>query len=256
MNSGVSNFIMIVETSDIIHRYSPEQLSIFSQKMHNSIEKSLEKHNAKILENDDTRYVVLFATATDAVLCSLKMHHKFRYTSPKINRKFQELKIVITQFDELSYAKRFGSFLCDSVQFNIVTTQSVERRYNTENNNLKIDKERIYILNEDELNFLRKLEAFLNQVWCSPDLSMTTLEHNLEAPYSQIYSKIKKLIGKSPSIFIRDYRLKKSLKYLRDKNESIKMVAQNMGFNSNSYFSTSFKSRFGMTPQEYSRLEI
>lgn len=55
----------------------------------------------------------------------------------------------------------------------------------------------------------------------------------------------------SPSILIREIRLRQAAYLLCSHEVSVSEVAYKVGFSSQTYFSTSFKERFGMTPKEF-----
>lgn len=61
----------------------------------------------------------------------------------------------------------------------------------------------------------------------------------------------KKQVGQSPMEYVMKYRIKKSLEYLADDNLSIMQVAENVGFDSHSYYTKIFRSIMKLTPKEY-----
>ena len=67
----------------------------------------------------------------------------------------------------------------------------------------------------------------------------------------QLYRKVKALIGFNINDYILNVRMHKAKYLLTDKQLSISEVAYRVGFSSQAYFSTVFKSKFSMTPSEY-----
>jgi len=67
----------------------------------------------------------------------------------------------------------------------------------------------------------------------------------------QLYRKVKALIGFNINDYILNVRMQKAKYLLTDKQLSISEVAYRVGFSSQAYFSTVFKSKFSMTPSEY-----
>lgn len=98
-----------------------------------------------------------------------------------------------------------------------------------------IDKVRTIILdNLSDENFgVRKLSSLLN-------LSS-----------SQTLRKVKGATGKSVNQFIREIRLGKATKLLKETDLTSSEIAYQVGFNSASYFNRSFRKKFGITPGEY-----
>jgi AraC-like DNA-binding protein len=72
----------------------------------------------------------------------------------------------------------------------------------------------------------------------------------LHVSKSTLDKKIRKRTNKSISQYIREFKLDYALKliYL---GENTQFLVDETGFNSMSYFSTSFKKYVGMTPRDY-----
>jgi AraC-like DNA-binding protein len=68
---------------------------------------------------------------------------------------------------------------------------------------------------------------------------------------SSLYRKLKVLTNQSPTEFVRYIRLKKAIKLMSDGNTNVDEVGFAVGFNSHSYFTSSFKKQYGKTPSEY-----
>jgi AraC-like DNA-binding protein len=62
--------------------------------------------------------------------------------------------------------------------------------------------------------------------------------------------KLRALTGKTPTQYVRKYRLIKSLAYLRD-GIPVNQIAGLVGFSSPAYFTSQFKEEFGDTPTNY-----
>lgn len=67
----------------------------------------------------------------------------------------------------------------------------------------------------------------------------------------ECYRMFKRLLHKSPSKYIQEYRLHRSLKLLKESQLSITEIAYQTGFSSCSYFSEIFHREIGYTPMEY-----
>ncbi|MCR4778578.1 MAG: AraC family transcriptional regulator [Lachnospiraceae bacterium] len=61
----------------------------------------------------------------------------------------------------------------------------------------------------------------------------------------------KNFTGKTPIIYLNDYRLKKSLDYLVTSDLSISEISELTGFNGASYYTEQFKKKYGCSPTEY-----
>jgi len=69
---------------------------------------------------------------------------------------------------------------------------------------------------------------------------------------SQFYRRLKQLTGQVPNAYLRNFRLQKAAELLKS-NEgfSVAEVMYQIGIESSSYFSTSFKKLYGVTPSDY-----
>jgi signal transduction histidine kinase/ligand-binding sensor domain-containing protein/AraC-like DNA-binding protein len=68
---------------------------------------------------------------------------------------------------------------------------------------------------------------------------------------SSLYRKLKVLTNQSPTEFIRYIRLKKAIRLMNEGNSNVDEIGFAVGFNSHSYFASSFKKQFGKTPSDY-----
>ena len=69
----------------------------------------------------------------------------------------------------------------------------------------------------------------------------------------QLYRKIKALLNCSANDYIMNVRLQKARYYLQHEDLSVSEIAIKTGFSSSAYFSTVFKSKFGVKPTEFKR---
>lgn len=83
------------------------------------------------------------------------------------------------------------------------------------------------------------------------DFTHEQLIVNLNTSKSTMYRKIKSLTGLSPSEFVRNIRLKHACIMLQKNSGNISEIAFAVGFNDPKYFSTCFKSEFGVSPRDY-----
>ncbi|UOQ68754.1 helix-turn-helix domain-containing protein [Hymenobacter volaticus] len=72
----------------------------------------------------------------------------------------------------------------------------------------------------------------------------------------QLYRKVKAVLGTGVTDFIQNLRLSKARDLLLDESLTITDVAYETGFSSLSYFSTSFKARYQLSPSEFRALQL
>ena len=68
-----------------------------------------------------------------------------------------------------------------------------------------------------------------------------------------LYRKITSITGSSPSDFVKNVRLRKAAELLKEGGLTIAEIADQVGFNTPSYFTKSFKKLFGVLPTQYNK---
>ena len=84
-----------------------------------------------------------------------------------------------------------------------------------------------------------------------PDFSVEDLSREIGMSRVHMNRKLKEIIGMSPSNLIKSIRLKQAAYLLINDKVNISEVAYRVGFSTHSYFSSSFRDYFGMTPKEF-----
>ncbi|NVJ51744.1 MAG: response regulator, partial [Gammaproteobacteria bacterium] len=105
-------------------------------------------------------------------------------------------------------------------------------------------------MSERDQALIIEVDSFFNEHFQDPDLELSRLADRLAMSERQLQRKFKALFDRSPSDYLRSFRLTKSKEQLR-KGLRVSEVAFNVGFNSQAYFSKCFKAQFGMTAKEY-----
>ena len=85
----------------------------------------------------------------------------------------------------------------------------------------------------------------------NPNYEVNDFAYEIGMSRTQLYRKIHAISGQSVKEFIRIIRLKKAAELLLTSDSNISEIAYTIGFNSLSYFTTSFTEYFGMNPSKY-----
>jgi len=255
--------IMVLEASNYLNRLEANQLSIFTQKFHQSVAKSLKKYEGSIVRENDKCYLVSFKSVTNAVLCALKIQESFKYSYPKIDYEYKRLKIglcsgvPVTEKDGIfSEAVFMATQMCELMEDQLVISSAVKALYENENRNAIIDNALIRTLKPKEELFLTQLVAFCEVYWNTSDFNLKQMSKELGHSTSQVYRKIKNLTGKAPNAFMREYRLHKALDLLHRQQGNISEIAFETGFNSAAYFTKCFYDKYGILPSKYTQLYV
>ena len=258
INDPAFRVLMVIETSNYLNRLESNQFTIFAQKFHNNVAKTLKRFNGRVVKKDNNSYLVSFKSVTDAVLCALKVQYQFKYVTPKLDPDIRRLNIALSSgipvtnkeniFEEtITLATR----MCDFVNEQLVITTEVKALYESENRNASVDNKVVKILNPNEEKFLMQLIDLIETVWNKPNLNVNAFSKSLGYSKSQLYRKLVNLTGYSPNNFLREFRLHKALNLLHFQNGNISEVAFETGFNSPAYFSKCFQEKYGILPSKY-----
>jgi signal transduction histidine kinase/ligand-binding sensor domain-containing protein/DNA-binding response OmpR family regulator len=98
---------------------------------------------------------------------------------------------------------------------------------------------------------LKKAYLIVEKNLSNPDFEVNDFAFEIGMSRTQLYRKIDAISGQSVKEFIRIIRLKKAAELLISSNMNISEIAFNVGFNSLSYFTTSFTEYFGINPSKY-----
>jgi ligand-binding sensor domain-containing protein/AraC-like DNA-binding protein len=98
--------------------------------------------------------------------------------------------------------------------------------------------------------FLKQCYEILDNHYRDPHFSVTQCCQLLGLSRTNLYSKVKKITGFTPSNLIWEYRLLKASSMMKDKTFTISEIAHNCGFENISSFSTMYKKRFGKSPSQ------
>jgi signal transduction histidine kinase/CheY-like chemotaxis protein len=99
--------------------------------------------------------------------------------------------------------------------------------------------------------FVNAFVALVEKNIGNADFNVNDIGRELGMSRVQIYRKVKALMGYSVNDYIINVRLKKAKHQLLHTEKSISEIAAEVGFSSATYFSTTFKSRFNLSPKDF-----
>ncbi|GAA6139182.1 AraC family transcriptional regulator [Arenicella sp. 4NH20-0111] len=99
----------------------------------------------------------------------------------------------------------------------------------------------------------RSVGRALSLIHSSPEYpwSLDALASEVAMSRSRFAERFKGLVGKSPMLYLSEWRLQKALALVGDTQCSIQQVANLAGYRSPSSFTRAFQGRFGMPPKKY-----
>jgi DNA-binding response OmpR family regulator len=180
----------------------------------------------RIKETPETRFtsvIVLSACADEDVQAAANKAGAARYLTKPLSMDLLESSIDQLLAEKEAYRKTSGLvFDFSSVRMNtasdhLVTAVLEAVRANYENSEYSVDQ-------------------------LSRDVGVSRVHLN---------RRLQELMGIAPSVLIREIRLRQAAYLLSSRGASVSEVAYKVGFSSQTYFSTSFRKRFSMTPSEF-----
>lgn len=104
--------------------------------------------------------------------------------------------------------------------------------------------------------FLMEVLKILEELHTRPGFRMAWVYQRLGMGRSKFFEEMKRLTGKAPSDFLKDYRLRKALSLLAHEDYNISEVALLAGFSDAGYFSKCFKEKYGQAPSEFKKAQL
>lgn len=103
----------------------------------------------------------------------------------------------------------------------------------------------------EQADFVRKFLQVVERNLDREDLGSTFIAEQMLMSSRQFSRKLKEISGMTPSDLIKDYRMEKAVRLLRNKELSIQDVISDVGISSRAYFYKEFTRKFGVTPKVY-----
>lgn len=116
---------------------------------------------------------------------------------------------------------------------------------------LPVDEDKIEIPARDK-KFLNEILEIMEANIADSTFGVEELATKMGLSTSQFYRRLKQLTGQVPNMYLRNFRLQRAADLLKGNNGyNVAEVMYQIGIESNSYFSTSFKKLHGVSPSEF-----
>jgi len=126
------------------------------------------------------------------------------------------------------------------------------RAYEHYSKTLEVEPGKITFNAMDE-ELLKRAVSIVEKNMDNIEFSADEFARDMNMSRSNLHIKLKAITGESTIDFIRKIRFKEACRLLEDGRYNIAEVSTKVGFNTPSYFATSFKKYFGYLPTEYIR---
>ena len=158
--------------------------------------------------------------------------------------------------EERGYKEGADAYMTKPFKWEILTARIhnllAQRRQqqNEFKQNAEAEAKDVTISPADE-DFLNKALRFVEKNMDNIEFSTDEFAREMNMSRSNLHLKLKAITGESTIDFIRKIRFNEAAKLLKDGRYTIAEVSTMVGFNTPSYFATSFKKYFGCLPTEY-----
>jgi ABC-type sugar transport system substrate-binding protein/DNA-binding response OmpR family regulator len=220
-----------------------------------------------ILSDGTDGLEVAFERIPDIIICDLNLPDKSGFEiceTVKNDLRTSHIPVIILTAlgNKKSFVKglQSGADLYLTKPFNYsILIQSIKSilynreklRYYYTNNIHKIDQAQPF--GSTEQSFIKQLNLQIQENLDNSDFSVENLSDSLNISRVQLYRKVKALLGINVSDYISNYRLDKA-KFMIDTSDlTMSQIGYSVGFSSPNYFSTAFKSKYGLTPGAYKK---
>lgn len=220
----------------------------------------VEKYNVLEADNGQTGLQVLRRYTPDLVICDVMMPQMnglefvtIAKGDPETN--FIPVFLLTASQNKGNEQQGFLSGADDYIEKpfdTVILSQKVDNYFKTlENRRAHFAKHPIELpkVDSSESLFKKQIETFIDENIC--EIGVSDLAAHLKLDGNQLYRRIKKEYSLSPQNLLRDRRLVTAASLLRTGDDYISVIAYQVGFSNLSYFTRSFKEKYGVTPNQY-----
>ncbi|MBJ7882494.1 nickel-binding protein [Gelidibacter salicanalis] len=211
--------------------------------------------HGRVVKHTQNFFLLSFESVTDAINCGVEIYKLYNAVlTPDL-----EFKIGISAGIPVTEKEGFfedtikiSDYLSDIAKGNFSITTAISDLYQSENQNKALPMgDFIQVLKSSEEQFMTELMAYTESIWSYSTTTVNDFEEHLGYSKSKLYRTILQVVGKSPNMFLRAYRLHKALELLEKQSGNISEIAYQTGFSSPAYFSKCFHKKYGILPSNF-----
>lgn len=244
--------------SNFLDESSLNEVKLVSDRLKEILSDVVKESSGRLAHQDDEVFLISFTSVENAVKCSRNLQEDYKNFIDRNNIDATDLSIALSAgvpvtskngfFEKAIHASKR---MCEVDSPVIKISTEIKDLFESQNLNNKIDSQNIHTLSNTEETFLKSLTDFTENNFTDESLSSKDFYEQLGYSKSQFYRKITGLLRKSPNVFLKEFRLNKSIPLLKRKEVNISEIAYKIGFNSQSYFSKCFQKKYKVSPTLY-----
>jgi len=222
------------------------------------VNRLIEHNNGTRVIYPDDDIMTSFIFASNAILCAKAIYNLLISIPDTIEFNISLVSgrpVDETGNNMFEEAKKKVQYLCAlGLQKTMFLDSETKVLSDKERMSSKINMEDFSIIKHEDFILSNKLYDILENKIDQTDFKSEDIDRMLGISKSQTYRKIKSLTGIAPNQLIQEFRLRKSLKFLKQHSVTISEIAYDMGFNSPAYFAKLFRKRFSITPTHFTKI--
>jgi len=198
-------------------------------------------------------FIIFIVDNVKHALYCMKEKHKHDLEELQESKKFIHC-VILTGYADFSYAQ-------SAVRYGV--SDYLLKPVNSEELHQTLKKIELAILADNELliqsssentykpeEIVALVKEYIQKHYAD-DITLNTISQNLGFSSSYLTKVFNKVMGTTPSKFIRDYRMNIAKQLLNEPGSSVNTVSAAIGYSDPFHFSKSFKQTFGISPTEY-----
>jgi AraC-like DNA-binding protein len=103
---------------------------------------------------------------------------------------------------------------------------------------------------------MKKVALIINENIMDFEFDVGSLQEKTGMSRVHLYRKLKALTGLSPSMMIRNYRMKRAAILISQKAGSLLEIALMVGFSNPSHFAKCFRDFYGVSPRDFTNKHV
>ena len=241
---------------NVLRTENIETLNAAIRGYNKSIINIISNHKGRVVKKEENSFLMSFTSVTNAVESAVKIQELYNCViTPDLEFNIGiSAGIPVTENENIfEDTIKEASYLCYTINGKIMLSPEVKDLYESENQNNPINIKGVLSLSVVEKEFVVSLLKYTETVWKHSNTSALDFCEYLGFSKSKLYRTMMSIMGKSPNVFLKDYRLKKALEFLGRKTSNISEIAYQTGFSSPSYFSMCFHETYGILPSKYNK---
>jgi len=120
---------------------------------------------------------------------------------------------------------------------------------------ISLEKEKSVVASVDE-RFLERARKIIEKNISDSNFDVNSFYPEMGMSRMQLFRKLKALVNQTPNELIRNLRLQRAARLLKQNYGNVAEITYEVGFNNLSYFAKCFKDKFGLLPSEYQKQAI